>query len=80
MQILLIVKTTKDGNRISEKEKITEGLYQRLKASSVLHLEKMRYEFNYSQNGTSFSIKYDEFTDGKLNILEIDASSEDEVV
>lgn len=77
VQILLIAKTTKDGDRVSEKEKIDEERYQRLKASSVLHLEKKRYEFEYEQNGTPFSIKYDEFADGKLNMLEVDASSEE---
>lgn len=78
VQILLIAKTTKDGNRTSEKEKITEERYHQLKASPVFHLEKKRYEFEYTQNGTSFSVKYDEFADGKLNMLEVDASSEDE--
>jgi hypothetical protein len=78
VQILLIAKTTKDGNRTSEKEKITEERYHQLKASSVPHLEKKRYEFEYDQNGTSFSVKYDEFADGKLNMIEVDASSEDE--
>jgi hypothetical protein len=76
VEILLIAKTTKDGNRTSEKEKITEDKYHQLRASPVLHLEKKRYEFEYNQNGTSFSVKYDEFVDGKLNILEVDASSE----
>lgn len=78
VQILLIAKTTKDGSRTSEKEKMTEERYHQLKASSVLHLEKKRYEFKYSQNNTSFSVKYDEFADGKLNMLEVDASSKDE--
>jgi hypothetical protein len=69
VQILLIAKTTKNGNRISEKEKISEERYQQLKVSSILHLEKKRYEFEYEQNGTPFSVKYDEFADGKLNML-----------
>ncbi len=78
VQILLIAKTTQNGNRVSEKEKISEERYQQIKASSVLHLEKKRYEFEYKQNDTPFSIKYDEFADGKLNMLEVDASSEDQ--
>jgi hypothetical protein len=76
VQILLIAKTTKDGSRTSEKNKITEERYHQLKASSVLHLKKKRYEFEYTQNDTSFSIKYDEFADSRLNMLEVDASSE----
>lgn len=78
VQILLIAKTTKDGNRVSEKEKIDEGRYEELKASSVQHLEKKRYEFEYEQNGVPFSVKYDEFADGKLNMLEVDAPSEEQ--
>ena len=78
VQILLIAKTTKDGNRVSEKEKIDEGRYEELKASSVRHLEKKRYEFEHEQNGIPFSVKYDEFADGKLNMLEVDASSEEQ--
>lgn len=78
VQILLIAKTTKDGNRVSEKEKIDESRYEELKASSIQHLEKRRYEFEYGQNGILFSVKYDEFADGKLNMLEVDAPSEEQ--
>jgi hypothetical protein len=78
VQILLIAKTTKDGNRVSEKEKISEERYQQLKPSSVLHLEKKRYEFEYEQNDTPFSVKYDEFADGEFSMLEVDASSEEQ--
>lgn len=78
VQILLIAKTTQDGNRVSEKEKIDEKRYRQLKASSILHLEKKRYEFEYEQNGILFSVKYDKFADGKLSILEVDASSEEQ--
>jgi hypothetical protein len=75
IQILLIAKVTKDGNRTSEKEKITEEQYRELLGSSILHLEKKRYEFDYIQDGTPFSMKYDEFADEKLRILEVDAST-----
>lgn len=78
IQILLISKITKDGSRTSEKEKISEETYRQLLASSVLHLEKKRYEFEYSQNNIPFSIKYDEFADGRLNMLEIDAPGEEQ--
>lgn len=78
IQILLIAKATKNGNRTSEKEKITEEEYKDLVASSVLHLEKKRYEFGYTQNGIPFSLKYDEFAGGELCMLEVDASSEEE--
>lgn len=77
-QILLITKVTKDGNRTSEKEKITEEKYNEFLNSSVLHLEKKRYEFPYTQNNISFSTKYDEFAGGKLCMLEVDAANEED--
>lgn len=77
IQILLIAKVTNDGNRISEKVKITEEEYKRLLESSILHLEKKRHEFTYDQKGIPFSMKYDEFTDNKLRILEVDAANEE---
>jgi hypothetical protein len=78
IQILLISKLTEAGKRTSVKEKITEETYNELLNSSVLHLEKKRHEFEYSQNNTSFSIKFDEFTEGELYILEVDAPTEEE--
>lgn len=78
IQILLITKVTQDGNRTSEKEKITEKEYQELQGASILHLEKRRYEFDYVQNGIPFSMKYDEFADETLRMLEVDASTEEE--
>ena len=78
IQILLIAKVTKDGSRTSEKEKITAAEYAELLSSSILRLEKKRYEFTYPQNGIPFSIKYDEFTDSALRILEVDAGSDEE--
>ena len=78
VQILLIAKSTVDGNRTSSKKKITQEEYEELKQSSVRHLDKTRHEFEYTQNGTPFSMKYDEFTESDLRVLEVDASSEEE--
>lgn len=78
IQILLISKVTKDGSRVTDKKKISEAEYKELLGSSILHLEKNRHEFNYVQNGTTYSMKYDEFKNGGLCILEADASNEDE--
>lgn len=78
IQILLISKVTKDGNRVSEKVKISEAEYADLVASSALRLEKRRYEFSLVQNETPFVMKYDEFADSDLRILEVDAASEEE--
>lgn len=78
IQILLISKITTGGNRTSEKEAITERKYKELLGSSILHLEKKRYEFEYIQNRISFSVKYDEFANSKLCIVEVDAPTEEE--
>lgn len=78
IQILLISKLTENGKRTSAKEKISEETYKELLNSSILHLEKKRHEFEYVQNNTSFSIKFDEFADGGLYILEVDAPGEEE--
>lgn len=78
IQTLLIAKVTKNGDRTSEKEKITKEQYEELLNSSMLHLEKKRSEFTYVQNGISLSIKYDEFAKSKLRILEVDATNEEE--
>jgi hypothetical protein len=77
-QILLISKITKNGHRTSEKEKISEEEYAKLINGSVRRLEKMRYEFEYIQNETTFDIKYDEFIDSQLRVLEVDAPTEEE--
>lgn len=78
IQILLIAKITKDGSRTSEKEKITTAEYTELLSSSILRLEKKRYEFTYAQSDILFSVKYDEFAGDTLRILEVDAPSEEE--
>lgn len=76
--ILLITKVTKDGDRTSEKTKITEHEYSELVIKSKVHSEKVRTEFTYPQHGIEFFIKFDHFTDNALRILEVDASSDDE--
>ena len=74
--ILLITKVTKEGKRVSEKNKITEQEYTKLLTSAILRVEKRRYEFNFPQGDVVFSIKYDEFINSDLKILEVDASGE----
>lgn len=77
VEILLIQKFTQNGKRtVPPKEKLTEDQYRELLALSMLHVEKMRHEFDYPQNGISFSVKYDEFTDSELRVLEVDAQDE----
>jgi hypothetical protein len=78
IQILLIEKVTKDGNRTSVKEKITNEKYNELVGSSILRIQKKRYEFSYSQNDIQFDVKYDEFTDSPLRVVEVDALNEGE--
>jgi hypothetical protein len=80
VEILLIQKFTQDGKRtVPPKEKLTENQYQEFLASSpALHVEKIRHEFDYIQNGISFSVKYDEFIGSELRVLEVDAQDEAE--
>lgn len=78
VQILLIAKVTNNGNRTSVKEKITEEKYRELKASSTLQVQKTRFEFSYPQSEVMLSMKYDEFTNSKLRVLEVDAANDTE--
>ena len=77
VQILLIKKVMdKEGKRTSVKEKIAAESYEELKARSVLQVEKTRFEFTYAQNGINFLMKYDEFADSELRVLEVDAKND----
>ncbi|MET1032895.1 MAG: hypothetical protein ABWX94_00145 [Candidatus Saccharimonadales bacterium] len=78
VQILQISKRTVDGKRTSRKDKITEEEYEELLDASVLHLEKRRHELVYMQDNIPFSVKFDEFAGGKLCVVEVDASNEDD--
>lgn len=79
VKMFLISKTTKEGRRETVRQEITdENKYLELLEKSKSHLEKMRYEFDYEQNGTVFDVKYDVFSNSDLRILEIDADSEEE--
>ena len=75
VQLLLVAKVTKDGNRTAEKREITEEEYEKWLASPTLHLEKTRYEFEYTQGDVPFSMKYDMLAGGKC-MLEVDAADE----
>lgn len=76
LQILLISKHTENGKRTSRKEPITQEQYNTLLESSILQLQKKRYEFTYVQADISFDVKLDEFTGSSLSILEVDADNE----
>ncbi len=78
VQILLISKVTTDQGRVSQKEKISEEQYEVLLADSIRHVEKTRHELNFIQGDTQFELKYDEFKDSNLRILEVDADTDDE--
>lgn len=79
VKILLIKKVMdENGKRKSVKEEISEGKYEELKATSILQVEKTRYEFSYPNNGTDYSLKYDEFADSDLRVLEVDAKDDAE--
>lgn len=81
-QFLLITKVTKpDGSRtVPDRVKLTEEEYRGRLASSILRVEKVRHELTHMQNGISYSLKYDEFGEDNLRVLEVDASNDQERV
>ena len=78
IQILNISKQTIDGNRKSEKNPIDETEYEALLGHSVRRVEKVRHEVGFVQDGVQFDLKYDEFVDSKLRVLEVDAKTDEE--
>jgi hypothetical protein len=77
VQLILVEKVISDGKRITEKKKLTEEECKSLLGNTTVHLEKRRYEFSFIQDDISFDLKYDEFSGGKLCLLEVDAPNED---
>ena len=75
---MLIQKTTdKYGDRtVLPKQKLSLEQYDQLLEQSLCHIEKKRHEFAYTQHGILYSMKYDEFTDSGLRVLEVDAGTE----
>lgn len=78
VQILRISKVTTEEGRTSQKEKINEEQYEALLTHSIRHVEKIRHELNFTQGDVHFELKYDEFEDSDLRILEVDAKSDEE--
>lgn len=78
VQILLISKHTDKQGRTSVKDKIDAEVYEKLLSGSVRHIEKIRYELNTTQGDVDFELKYDEFEDSSLRILEVDAKTDEE--
>lgn len=75
VQFWLVEKIIDSGNRITNKNKLSDLEYKDLLKHSTVHLEKKRHEFNFIQDNVSFAVKYDEF-EGELRMLEVDASNE----
>lgn len=68
------------SSRVTNKTKLAESEYNEFLKSSTVHLEKMRYEFSFTQdssNNISFELKYDEFAGSKLCMLEVDGANEE---
>jgi hypothetical protein len=78
IQTFLVSKVTHNGKRNTEKKKIGQEEYESLLSTTMLHIEKRRFEFNIVQGDITFSLKYDEFKNGGLCILEVDAGGEGE--
>lgn len=77
-QIHKITKTTKNGKRSSVKEDIDEDMYNVLVTKSKVRVVKKRYELEYPQDDITFDLKYDEFADSSLRIIEVDADNDKE--
>lgn len=78
VETLRISKAIKDGKRVAVKKPIAQDAYEQALENSVCHIKKRRYEFKYVQNHVIYSLKYDEFEDSDLRLLEVDAPSEEE--
>ncbi len=79
VEILLITKKRdKEGKRSTTRPPVTYEQYKALLPQSLRTIKKMRYEFKYLQDGILFDIKYDEFVDSPLRILEVDADTDDQ--
>ena len=78
VQLLSIEKVTKEnGDRDSIKTPIEEeAQYQDKIQTSIKSSHKIRAEFSYQQQKIEFKVKYDEFADSELRILEVDAADE----
>lgn len=69
-----------DGNRTAERQQMPEKdyNYEELRRDSLFTYKKDRFQFNYpAKNGVRFSCSYDEFEDGKLCMLEVNAPSKE---
>lgn len=78
-EMLLISKTTTNGSRKAEKESISRETYDELRANSILHSKKERYEVEYhDKKGVQFLLKYDMFDGGRLCMLEVEAATQEE--
>jgi len=77
-KLLHIAKIGVEQDRESKKTPLTEPEYNdylKKLDQSKPHVEKRRFEFEFTQNGIEFTAKYDEFTDSTLRVLEIDAKT-----
>lgn len=63
------------GNRTAQKKPISDDDYKRYLEHATLHIEKRRFEFDFALAGITFALKYDEFTDSQLRVLEVGAKT-----
>lgn len=77
---ILVAKVTENGKRTTNKEEMTLDEYEeeKARASSVgIGIEKTRYEFRVERDGIVFDVKYDEFPNSDLRLIEVDADNEE---
>jgi len=78
VRFFFITKKSHGGTRTSEKKEINEAEYNELLQSSLTRIVKTRYRFDISQDGRSFSLRYDKFSSNKF-MLEVDALSGEKI-
>jgi hypothetical protein len=77
-QYFLIEKVTQDGNRTTDKKRISEEEYKSFLTTTSVQVEKRRYEFDFLQNDIHFALKYDVYPGNNLSVLEVDSKTEAE--
>jgi len=76
VQYFLIEKVIEGEKRKTDKKRISEEEYRSHLGSSMLRVEKRRFEFDLTQNNLLFKVKYDEFANSKVRMVEVDADTE----
>ena len=76
VKTLKITKVTVNDERTTDKVEIDDEEPESLAQRAVKHFEKRRHEFTYTQGGNTFNLKYDDYADVPLYMLEVGADDQ----